>query len=400
MISGTSYDAIEAVAADLELAGDGDGTEIVADLRAHVSAPYSDELRAAIADMLPPAQTTIEQVCRLDTEIGLRFAEVAADVAEEAFAGAVDVVCSHGQTVFHWVEGNRARGTLQIGQPAFIAERTGATVVADVRARDVAAGGHGAPLASLLDVLLLAEGSGAVRGALNLGGISNMTVVGGGREPIAFDIGPAGALLDAVADWRSDGRESCDLDGRRAARGRIDQRLLDALLDEPYYRLAPPKSTGKELFNLAYLRERLGAAEIATDDLLATLVALTAETVAAELERFGVAEVIAAGGGTRNPVLMAAITERAPGVHFATIDAFGVAEAAKEALLMALIGFLTVHGLPATVPSCTGAARATVLGAVLPGSAGRAGSVGTRVTASGQPRRLVIRTPLAPAGGR
>src|SRR6478672_3610040 len=140
MISGTSYDAIEALAVDLEL----DGSTVVVDLLQHVSAPYPPELRAAIAAILPPATTTIEQVCRLDTAIGTRFAEVAAGLAERTGSPA-DVVCSHGQTVFHWVEDGRALGTLQLGQAAFIAERTGSTVVSDVRTRDIAAGGHGAP---------------------------------------------------------------------------------------------------------------------------------------------------------------------------------------------------------------------------------------------------------------
>src|SRR5581483_9307452 len=225
MISGTSYDAIEAVAADLEL----DGATIVADLRAHVSAPYPDELRAAIAALLPPATTTIDEVCRVDTLVGQRFAEVAAAVAEQAFDGPADVVSSHGQTVFHWVEGGRALGTLQLGQPAWIAERTGSTVVADVRARDLAAGGHGAPLASLLDVLLLGR-SDAVCGSLNLGGIANVTIVGPGLEPVAFDNGPANALLDAVVAWRTDGRETFDRDGARAARGTVDDELLARFL--------------------------------------------------------------------------------------------------------------------------------------------------------------------------
>jgi len=136
MISGTSFDAIEAVAAELEL----DGQTLVADLRGHVSAEFPPELHAAIGASLPPAETTIEAVCRLDTGLGQRFTEVAAGLTETAFGGEVDVICSHGQTVYHWVEGAHALGTLQLGQPAFIAERTGATVVADVRARDVAAG--------------------------------------------------------------------------------------------------------------------------------------------------------------------------------------------------------------------------------------------------------------------
>jgi anhydro-N-acetylmuramic acid kinase len=385
MISGTSFDAIEAVAAELEL----DGEALVADLREHVSADYPPELQAAIARSLPPASTSVEEICRLDTAIGQCFAAVAVGLAASAFGAEVDVVCSHGQTVYHWVEGATARGTLQLGQPAFIAESTGATVVADVRARDVAAGGHGAPLASLLDVLLLGRNPDRVRGSLNLGGISNVTVVGGGREPIAYDIGPANALMDAVLSAATGGRETFDADGEHAARGAVDPELLELFLDEPYYSLPPPKSTGKELFHLAYVRDRVGNRRIETDDLLATLTALTAETVAAELRRLRVADVVAAGGGTRNPTLMGELARRLPGVTIEPFDVLGVSEAAKEALLFAVIGFLTVHGLAATIPSCTGAAHASILGAILPGRAPVRNANG-----AASPPRLVIRTPL------
>jgi anhydro-N-acetylmuramic acid kinase len=386
MISGTSYDAIEALAVDLEL----DGSTVVVDMLQHVSAPYPPELHAAIAAILPPATTTIEQVCRLDTAIGRRFAEVAAELAERAGGGPADVVCSHGQTVFHWVEDGRALGTLQLGQPAFIAELTGSTVVSDVRTRDIAAGGQGAPLASLVDVLLLGSHPDRVCGSLNLGGISNVTVVGPDREPIAFDIGPASALLDAVVSAASAGRETYDVDGRGAARGTVDAELLAVLLDEPYYAEAPPKSTGKELFHLAYVRERVGDRQIARDDLLATLTALSAGTIANDLRRLGVAEVVAAGGGTRNPTLMRELEQRLPGVSITTIDAYGIAEAAKEALVFALIGFLTVHGLPGSIASCTGASRATVLGSIAPGATALA-----LTPAAISPTRLVVRTPLA-----
>jgi anhydro-N-acetylmuramic acid kinase len=384
MISGTSFDAIEAVAAVLEL----DGEALVADLREHVSADYPPELQAAIAASLPPASTSVEEVCRLDTAIGRRFAEVAAALAASSFRGEVDVVCSHGQTVYHWVEGASALGTLQLGQPAFIAESTGATVVADVRARDVAAGGQGAPLASLLDVLLLGRNPDRVRGSLNLGGISNVTVVGPGRQPLAYDIGPANALMDAVLSAATDGRETFDAGGEHAARGAVDPELLEVLLDEAYYALPGPKSTGKELFHLAYVRERVGDRRIETDDLLATLTALTAETVAAELRRLDVADVVAAGGGTRNPTLMGELSRRLPGVAIEPFDVLGVSEAAKEALLFAVIGFLTVHGLPGTIPSCTGAGHASILGAILPGRAP------VNLANGAAPSRLVIRTPL------
>jgi anhydro-N-acetylmuramic acid kinase len=363
MISGTSFDAIEAVAMDLTL----DHGIVRAQLLGHVSVPYEDSLRTRIANVLPPGVTTIEEVCRLDTLIGQSFAEVAGALGDERFDSAPDVVCSHGQTVFHWVDGGHALGTLQLGQGAWIAERTGATVVYDVRSRDIAAGGHGAPLASLLDVLLLGKNPSHVRGSLNLGGISNITVVGPTRPPIAFDIGSANALMDAAVTWHTGGAEIFDRDGERAARGTIDPALLTELLDDPYYDLPAPKSTGKEYFHETYLREKVGARSIAPDDLLATLAELTVETVARAVEAYGVTELFAAGGGTRNPVLMAGLRRRLPGVAISLIDDFGVPEDAKEACLFALIGFLSVHGLASTVPSATGARHESVLGAIIPG---------------------------------
>jgi anhydro-N-acetylmuramic acid kinase len=363
MISGTSFDAIEAVAMNLTLSGG----VIDAQLLGHVSVPYEPSLRTRIADVLPPNGTTIEEVCRLDTLIGQSFADVAQELGNRYFQGATDVVCSHGQTVFHWVDGAHALGTLQLGQGAWIAELTGATIVEDVRSRDIAAGGHGAPLASLLDVLLLGKNPPNVRGSLNLGGISNITVVGPANDPIAFDIGSANALMDAAVTWLTNGAETFDRDGERAARGTVDRTLLNDLLSDPYYDVPAPKSTGKEYFHEAYLREHVGARSIAPDDLLATLAELTVETVARAVEAYGVTELFAAGGGTRNPVLMAGLRRRLPGVALSLIDDFGVPEDAKEACLFAIIGFLSVHGLASTVPSATGARHESVLGAIIPG---------------------------------
>jgi anhydro-N-acetylmuramic acid kinase len=363
MISGTSFDAIEAVAMNLSL----DDHVIAAELLAHHSIEYPSELHRRIELVLPGHTTTIEEVCQLDTLIGQNFADVAGGLADEFFAGEVDVVCSHGQTVFHWVEGAHALGTLQLGQGAWIAERTGATIVEDVRIRDIAAGGHGAPLASLLDVLLLGVHPAVVRGSLNLGGISNITVVGPEMDPVAFDIGSANALMDAAVGWLTDGREAFDRNGERAARGSVDHDLLEELLADPYYDTPAPKSTGKEYFHLAYLQEALGTREIAPDDLLATLAQLTVETVARAVDEYGVTELFVAGGGTRNATLMSGLRRRLANVPLALIDEFGVPEEAKEACLFALIGFLSVHGLPAIVPSATGAHRASVLGAIVPG---------------------------------
>jgi anhydro-N-acetylmuramic acid kinase len=292
--------------------------------------------------------------------------------------GAADLVVSHGQTVFHWVEDGTVRGTLQLGEPAWIAELTGLPVVSDLRSRDVAAGGHGAPLVSLFDVLLLSGRPAS--GALNLGGIANLTVAG--ESPLAYDVGPANALIDAAADHFHG--VPYDADGRGAASGRVDADLLARLLDEPYYAAAAPKSTGKELFSRDYLVARLDPS-LPGDDVIATVTELTAVVVARELAAHGLAEVFASGGGTANPTLMRRLADLAD-CRVRTIDELGVPSDAKEAYAFALMGFLSVHGLPGTVPACTGATGPRVLGSLTPGMAGLPRSVpGSRV-----PRRLVV----------
>jgi len=363
-ISGTSHDAIEVAAADLAL----DRDEVVVSLLGARTVEFDPGLRAEVAAALPPAPTTMAAVCRLDTLLGQAFAEAAAGADAELCEGRAELVVSHGQTVYHWVEGGRALGTIQLGQPAWIAERTGLPVVSDLRGRDIARGGHGAPLVSLFDVLLMRP-SDAARAALNLGGIANMTVIRPDGTVAAWDIGPANALMDAAVAVQSGGAEAYDRDGRRALRGTVSPALLDDLLAEPYYALPAPKSTGKELFNAAYLRAALARHPgVGGDDVVATLTRLTATIVADACRKEGVAELVASGGGTRNPALMADLAELAGGVAVRPIDALGVPSQAKEALAFALLGFLTVNGLAGTVPACTGARAAAVLGSVTPGN--------------------------------
>ncbi|TQL67994.1 anhydro-N-acetylmuramic acid kinase [Nocardioides albertanoniae] len=360
MISGTSHDGIDVAVVDLEPRGQA----LHATIMHHTSVPYPSDLRRRLIEAMPPAPVGFDVVCELDTRIGQAFAAAAVEAVEAV--GAVDVVCTHGQTVYHWVDGDRALGTLQIGQPAWIAEATGATVVSDVRSADIAAGGQGAPLVPLLDVrLLAAPATDRVAAALNLGGIANMTVCGPGADPVAWDIGPANALVDAVVT-DAPGAATYDRDGELAASGTVVPSLLDALLDSPYFAQPAPKSTGKELFNLDYVRAALARAGVGPSlpDLVATLTELTAISVSQAVARAGVEVLVASGGGVRNPVLMRRIDEQLPGVHVTTSDDLGVPSDHKEAVAFALIGWASVHGLAGNMPSCTGAAGPRVLGTI------------------------------------
>ncbi|MBU4215283.1 MAG: anhydro-N-acetylmuramic acid kinase [Actinobacteria bacterium] len=363
MISGTSHDGIDAAVVDFTL----DGGTLHGRVLHHASTPYDPQLRAALVAALPPARTTLAEVCRLDTLIGQAFAQVAAEAAE--LVGGVDLITSHGQTVYHWVHDDHALGTLQLGQPAWIAERTGAPVVSDVRARDVAAGGHGAPLVAFLDRLLLAGRSGTAA-SLNLGGISNVTVVPATGELSAFDIGPANALIDAVVTDRGLHPAGYDEEGRIAASGRVDPRLLEVLLDDPYYRLPTPRSTGKEHFHLEYVRDaiRRAGTDPSSADLVATLTELTVRTVVDAIAATGATFLAAAGGGCRNPMMLGGIRAGLPHTQVVLTDELGAPADEKEAIAFALIGWCTVHGVPATVASGTGARGARVLGSITPGA--------------------------------
>jgi anhydro-N-acetylmuramic acid kinase len=365
LMSGTSHDGIDAAACDLRP----DGDTLVMHPLGMVTEPYDEALRADLAAALPPAPTTLRDVCRLDTGIGRAFARATRRANAELCDPRADLAVSHGQTVYHWVDDGRVHGTLQLGEPAWIAEASGLPVVSGLRTRDVAAGGQGAPLVSLVDVLWLADRPGRPT-ALNLGGIANLTVVRDGA-PLAFDTGPANALLDAAVTWATDGRLTYDAEGALAARGHVDDRLLQTLLDEPYYTRAAPKSTGKELFHLPYLQRALHGRAVSTEDLAATLTTLTARTVADAVRGVGGSEVVASGGGIRNPELMRRLrADLGADVPLRTSDDLGLPSAAKEAYAFAVLGWLSVHRLAGTVPACTGARHPSVLGSLTPGRDG------------------------------
>ncbi|TWG08961.1 anhydro-N-acetylmuramic acid kinase [Saccharopolyspora dendranthemae] len=380
-------DGIDVVAADLRL----DGETIELRPLGEGTLDYPADLREELLSALPPGDLDAEAFCRLDTLVGQSFAD-AARLGVHLADGEADFVASLGQTLYHWVEGGHALGTLQIGQPAWIAEATGLPVIADFRARDVAAEGHGAPLAGVLDALWLADdgaqgkpGPGA-QVALNIGGIANITVVGG-REPLAYDTGPGNALIDLAAQQRT-GRAQ-DTDGALAASGSVRHDLLATLLDDGYYRLPAPKSTGKEHFNSSYLDRVLAGLRdpIGDGDLLATLTELTARTIADACRAEDASRVVVAGGGVHNPVLLAAL-RRHLDVPVLVSDDLGMPADSKEALLTALLGFLTWSGLPGNTPGTTGAAGPRVLGSITPGATG----LRLPEPATTPPRRLIMRS--------
>lgn len=364
LISGTSMDGLDLAVADLSGAETGDLRLQPVGAR---SWPWPPELRRRLLALLPPAETTIGEVAELDTLVGEESARAVADTISELADGRADLVVSHGQTVFHWVEGDHARGTLQLGQPAPIVEATGVPVVSDVRSRDIAAGGHGAPLASTMDALVLRSEPG-VNAALNLGGISNVTVVPPSGDVIAFDTGPASCLIDATVTRLSDGAEAYDRDGQRARRGEVHPALLEHLLAEPYYRIQPPRSTGRELFTGAYVESAVAASApgVSADDLIATLTELTARTIADAVEPYGIRAIYASGGGVHNPALMDALRGHVGETEVRTSDALGLPVDDKEAYLMALLGYLTWTGYPGVLPGATGSRSANLLGRISP----------------------------------
>lgn len=384
-MTGTSFDAFDVVVADVDIEGDA----LTLRPQGFVSSPIPTPLRDAIAAILPPGQCGVGDVCRVDAELGQAAGRVLAAAARD-LPGDPEAVVWSGQTVHHWVEDGKVKGTLQIGRSAYIAETTGLPVISDLRARDVACGGQGAPLVAMVDVLLLADQLCRERravAALNLGGIGNLTVLAPGRPPVAYDVGPANALIDAAAWVASRGSARCDNDGAMAAAGTPSEELLARLLDDPYLAEGPPKTTGKERYNREFLHNACTGLQVAPSDLLATVTVHAAEVVAREAERHRLARLLVSGGGIRNPVLMRGIRNRLPGVEVVSTDAIGVAPEAKEALAFAVLGFLTWHGMAGNLPSCTGAGRDAVLGTLTPGAEPLVLPRPVRRT----PRRLVVR---------
>ena len=316
----------------------------------------------------------------LDAALGERYADAVRDLLASSgiAAGEVDAIGSHGQTVRHVPRsagGGRAL-TLQLGSAAVLAERTGIAVVSDFRRRDTAAGGEGAPLVPMADAWLF-RAPDESRVLLNLGGIANLTHLprrGSAAEVIAFDTGPGSAVMDALAERRSGGRERFDAGGAFAASGRASESMLAELLADPFFRLVPPRSTGREHFGAALatqLASRAAALGVGEADLARTALELTAASVAAAIARFlqprGVDAVYASGGGVANRTLMESLARRIAPLPLRSLETLGVPPAAKEAMAFAMLAHLTLCGLPGNLTGATGANRPVVLGHITPG---------------------------------
>jgi anhydro-N-acetylmuramic acid kinase len=368
-MSGTSVDGIDIACVDLELVGD----ELGCGYRGVRSVPFGAALRDRIVAALPPGQPGAGELCQLHAELGRAYADAFAAAADELAQGQADLAVLHGQTFYHWVDdAGRALGTLQLGNSAEVAERVGLPVVCDLRSRDVSAGGQGAPLVSMFDLLLLSgrPGTEGPAAAVNLGGIANLTVVDGGQVVTAYDIGPAGALMDPAASWASGGTSQFDSGGALAERGTVSEPLLARLKAEPYYQLPPPRSTGRELFNATYLRAMLAGIDPAPagQDVSATVTRLLVDLLAEAVKEHGLTELIFSGGGSGNQTTLRWLREAVPGVRVLTTDELGVPAQAKEAVAFAVLGFLTWNGLPGSVTAATGAAHQAILGTIQPGA--------------------------------
>ncbi len=372
LMSGTSVDGIDA--ALVRIHGGGPGVRLR--LEHFLTVPFEPVEREAVFTLFRPESAGVDVLCRANFALGELFARAALKLMVEAgiHANQVDLIGSHGQTVWHEPTGTPWGGiagpsTLQIGEPAVIAERTGVVTVADFRVRDIAAGGQGAPLVPYLDYCLL-RSDRLNRVTQNIGGIGNATYLPAGcsaLEIVAFDTGPGNMIIDALTAALFD--RAYDADGRIAATGRVDEALLTELLDHPYLTQQPPKTTGRELFGVQFAQEliaRTAAQPISPSDLVTTATAFTARSIADAYRRFlgPVDEVIVGGGGVRNPVLMHMLADGLPGVQVHTHEAVGINSDAKEAIAFALLANDCILGLPTNIPGATGGHPA-VLGKVV-----------------------------------
>ena len=352
IMSGTSLDGIDVAIVDFNGAR--------RSVEAFRTAPYPSAVRQAILSV-SNATTTTGAISRLNFELGALYAKAVRETCRRHRIPleSIDLIGCHGQTIYH----ESGRNTMQIGEPAVIAERLGIPVVSDFRTRDIAAGGKGAPLAPFADYLLFRHPK-LSRAALNIGGIANVALIPAGARPedvVAFDTGPGNMVIDSLVQEYTNGRQLCDLGGAIAAKGTVSEALLAELVADPYYRRKPPKTAGREQYCVEFL-ERLRRSGLAMPDLIATATSLTAVTIARAIT--GASEVIVSGGGVHNREILRRLGALLPGVRVASSREFGVDPDAKEAIAFAILARETWRRRPGNLPSATGAKHAVILGRI------------------------------------
>ena len=377
MMSGTSADGIDVALARIL----GRPPDLKTKLLDHASVKFSPALRKEILRVAEQHAITAGELSQLNFRLGEVFADAALAACRKFRVSPrrISLIGSHGQTIFHQGRpipffGSLTASTLQIGEPSVIAAGTGVTTVGDFRPADIALGGQGAPLVPYVDYLVYRHAK-LGRVSLNLGGIANITVLPPAAKPqqvFAFDTGPANMLIDALVSHFSRGRQRFDKNAHLAARGRSSPALLDDLMRDPYLKLAPPKSTGREYFGHAYLKNLLALGRrrgAKPNDLIRAATIFTALSVVDALHRFvlpkmKIDQLIVSGGGAHNPLIVAQISVALPGVEVLPSSRLGVPEGAKEAFAFALLAYETFHQRPANLPSATGARSLAILGKI------------------------------------
>ena len=376
LMSGTSADGVDVAICDIR----GRPGDMTVDLLHGDTFAYQPEMRQRILACCDPNDSRVDEIATLHVDLAEVFAACAlaalqkADLRREQ----VDLIGSHGQTIWHNVlSSGQVNVSLQIVEAAVLAERTGVTTISNFRARDIAAGGQGAPLTSYVDWLLLRHPT-HWRAVQNIGGMGNVTflppLADETSEPVAFDTGPGNALLDIAVSHFSDGEMKYDRDGLFARQGRVNEEWLDELLRHPYYERAYPKTTGRETFGTAAALALLEEAQtrgLQAAEIIATLTALTASNIAEAYRRFAPAtirEVILGGGGRHNPVMVGMLRQLLAPAAVMTHEDLGMDSDFKEALVFALLAYETWQGRPAALPAFTGARHASILGSITPGS--------------------------------
>ena len=383
MMSGTSVDGVDAALVRIA----GAPPHISTRIEGHHHLPFPAKLRRRVLQLANGAPAPAAEISELNFLLGELYAQAAIASCKHwrVPLRELSLIGSHGQTISHLGERTRFEGrlrapsTLQIGDISVIAQRTGITTVGDFRPADMAVGGQGAPLVPFVDYLLYHD---ARRGrvALNIGGIANVSVIPAGARPqdvFAFDTGPGNMLVDAIVERATHGRKTFDRDARIAQGGAIIPELLRRLLRDPYFRKRPPKSAGREQFGHNFAQHLMAWASRhrhSTADLVRTVTVLTPLTIGDAFQRFifpraKVSELIVAGGGARNPLMIAQLAALLPGIEIVPAVRFGVPAEAKEAFAFAVLAYETVHRRANNLPSATGASRGVVLGKIAYGAA-------------------------------